>query len=376
MKNTIDINNDESKETLSAQVAEDASFLREDVSTLSPADIVAYNELRSCADLYRMYESGNLNIRPHFQRDEVWSNSSKTRFIDSLIKGLPIPSMCFSLDYNTEKWQVIDGLQRMSTIIDFLGNKEWQLSVLEDVDQKISGKKVKEFQTPNTELYKFFTRVQNLTIPITVLRCDYTKENHTQFLFTTFHRLNSEGMRLTNQEVRNCIYSGSFNDFLFGCSKEIQWIRLNKIKPDKSYRFRYQEIILRFFAFLEDGGSYTGHLAKFLNTYMNNHKKASDKELDEKRTIFNRTVAVIYEKISDSKSLPKISIALLEALMVGIASNIEHLEKTGKSVIQKYYENIKNDINFSEANLREGLSSKEKVISRLSVAKKIFSTKS
>lgn len=254
MKNTTDANNDEIKEKISVQMAEDESFLREDVSILSPADIVAYNELRSCADLYRMYESGNLNVRPHFQRDEVWSNSSKTRFIDSLIKGLPIPSMCFSLDYNTEKWQVIDGLQRMSTIIDFLGNKEWQLSVLEDIDQKISGKKVKEFQIPNTELHKFFSRVQNLTIPITVLRCDYTKENHTQFLFTTFHRLNSEGMRLTNQEVRNCIYSGSFNNFLFECNKETLWIRLNKIKPDKSYRFRYQEITLRFFAFLEDCG--------------------------------------------------------------------------------------------------------------------------
>ncbi|HGY1053854.1 TPA: DUF262 domain-containing protein [Aeromonas salmonicida subsp. pectinolytica] len=110
---------------------EDGLFFEDESDQQPPSDIVAYNELRSCADLFRMYDNGILEISPDFQRDSVWKAAGQTRFIDSLIKQLPIPSMCFSLDYKTQKWQVIDGLQRMSAIIKFLDNKkDWRLSDL------------------------------------------------------------------------------------------------------------------------------------------------------------------------------------------------------------------------------------------------------
>jgi hypothetical protein len=63
-----------------------------------PSDVVAFTEQRSCADIYRMYEKGQLDIRPDFQRGEVWTNRAQTLFIDSLLKQLPIPSMCICLD--------------------------------------------------------------------------------------------------------------------------------------------------------------------------------------------------------------------------------------------------------------------------------------
>src|SRR5207237_2158764 len=96
---------------------EEITFHEDDNSELPPSDIVAYNELRSCADLFRMYTQGILDIQPDFQREVVWKSPAQTRFIDSLMKQLPIPSMCFSFDYTTQKWTVIDGLQRMSSIL-------------------------------------------------------------------------------------------------------------------------------------------------------------------------------------------------------------------------------------------------------------------
>ena len=63
-----------------------------------PADIVSYNELRSCADLFRLFDTEKLEIQPDFQREVVWKPNDQSRFIDSLVKQLPIPSMCFSLD--------------------------------------------------------------------------------------------------------------------------------------------------------------------------------------------------------------------------------------------------------------------------------------
>lgn len=67
-------------------------------SVMPPPDIIAFNEQRSCADIFRMYQKGQIEISPDFQRGEVWRNSAQTLFIDSLMKQLPIPSMCLYID--------------------------------------------------------------------------------------------------------------------------------------------------------------------------------------------------------------------------------------------------------------------------------------
>lgn len=167
---------------------EDQQQFEKDSNDIPPLDIVAFNELRSCADLLRLHQSEQLNIQPDFQRDIVWSKSEQTRFIDSLTKQLPIPSMCFSLDYRTEKRLVIDGLQRIQSIINFLSDENWSLSELNDIDQRISGKTVAEIKSTSKEL---FERVQNVMIPITIIRCDGSKKDHNEYLFTIFSRLNS-----------------------------------------------------------------------------------------------------------------------------------------------------------------------------------------
>jgi len=88
------------------------TFFQEDSDQpIPPENVVAYNELRSCADLNRMYAggAGKLELQPDFQREVVWRRTEQARFIDSLVKRLPIPSMCFSLDAKSQRWKVIDG---------------------------------------------------------------------------------------------------------------------------------------------------------------------------------------------------------------------------------------------------------------------------
>src|SRR6266699_4981849 len=143
---------------------EKQSFEQDDTAEVPPPDIVAYNESRSCADLYRMYSQGILEIQPEFQREIVWKGPAQTRFIDSLTKQLPIPSLCFSADFKTQRWQVIDGLQRMSSIIRFLsGDPNWTLSRLDDIDPELSGKPAKLFLDRKSPLHTYFQRVENLT---------------------------------------------------------------------------------------------------------------------------------------------------------------------------------------------------------------------
>ena len=192
----------------------DPDFNEDDSSETPPSDIVAFNELRSCADLARMTNDGVIDLQPHFQRDIVWSTTEQTRFIDSLVKQLPIPSMCFAFDHKNEAWIVIDGLQRMTAIVKFISGGDWKLSNLKDIDQRLAGVVAAAFKTGAGDRKKIFDRIQNKTLPITVLRCDFSKRAHMEYLFTVFHRLNSGGSKLNNQEIRNCIFSGAFNNIL------------------------------------------------------------------------------------------------------------------------------------------------------------------
>lgn len=355
---------------------EEKTSLEDDYADLPPNDIVAYNELRSCADIVRMYKSGQLSLQPDFQRDVVWKKPDQTRFIDSLIKQLPIPSMCISLDFNTNERLVIDGVQRISTIIDFLTKDDFQLSELDDIDQKISGKTVSDVKLKNKTLYE---RVENLTIPITVLRCDYEKKTHMDYLFTIFHRLNSGGSKLNNQEIRNCIYNGRFNSFLKSTTKYPIYKKLFNMEEDKYYRFAFEELNLRVFAFSELLEKYNGKLAKFLNDYMYEKEKnpkvpkITAKEVEEKRKHFQKAIDLTYTKIYNSQSAEKVSKTLIEAVLVGVNKNIDYIELINVAKAQGLLEKLKKNSLFSVENLKEGLSQKGKVIARINKAIEIFS---
>lgn len=351
---------------------EEQSFYESDYAELPPADIVAYNELRSCADLFRMKQQNILEIQPEFQREVVWKGTDQTRFIDSLIKQLPIPSMCFAMDHRAQKWIVIDGLQRISTIVKFLEGADWTLSVLEDVEKDISGKSAAAIKTSTGSLHQYYTRVENLSIPVTVLRCDFRKRSHMEYLFTIFHRLNTGGMKLNNQEIRNCIYNGTLNNLLKELDKYPAWRRLNKMRLGQSYRFTKQEIILRFFAFHDRTHSYEGHLAKFLNTYMCDHQRAESPFIEQKRSLFERTVDCIANRIPSAEMPQKLSVTLEEAMLVGVSKNLDLLQNENDSTLRARYRKLINHAEFSDSALREGLSKKPRVNARLAAAVGIF----
>lgn len=352
------------------ETAENKTFYEDQAEQQPPSDIIAYNELRSCADLFRMYEKGILNITPDFQRDLVWKPAAQTRFIDSLIKQLPIPSMCFSLDYKTQKWQVIDGLQRMSSIIRFLEDKAWRLSNLDDIDKKLSGKKVTDFRDEDSENHVLYQRLENLTLPITVLRCDHSKKNHLEYLFTIFHRLNTGGTKLNNQEIRNCIFSGSLNTLIKKLNENINWSSINKLEDVKDQRFKHVEMILRFFAFSDELGCYKGVLSKFLNEYMSKNRNPTNKFLDQKEKLFTRTVKLINEHRLQGRE--KIGTSTLEALLVGVSSNIDKLEAEDIKSIQARYEKLRSHPSLSTEFLSEGVAQKAKVEARIKSSIEIF----
>ncbi len=345
----------------------------DDTNESPPSDIVAYNELRSCADLFRMFEDGSLEVQPIFQRDIVWKGPDQTRFIDSLIKQLPIPSLCFAYDFKQGKWIVIDGLQRISAIVRFLRGDDWKLASLGDIDPGLSGKNAATIKNAKAgDLKLFYTRIQNQTLPVNVLRCDFSKKSHNEYIFTIFHRLNSGGVKLNNQEIRNCIYTGDLNSLLKALDQDKNWRAINNMQPDENYRFTKQESILRFFAFKDGRAEYKGAVAKFLNDYMFKNRYAKAPFIEAKTDIFTRVVRVIRESIFEGAPPTRLPNTVLEALMIGVAENIDKAEGLPKDDLKARFAQLRADDSVSEASLAEGLSKKDKVDARLTAAVAIF----
>ncbi len=353
-------------------IEQDATFLQEDSEPpIPPTDIVAYNELRSCADLYRMYANGKLEIQPDFQREFVWKQDDQTRFIDSLVKQLPIPSMCFSLDYKTQRWKVIDGLQRMSSIIRFLGKLEWRLSDLPDIHPALRSKKNSELRDGSDDQQRLYSLVEDVSIPVTVIRCDYTQRSHMLYLFTIFHRLNSGGVRLTNQEIRNCIYSGPFNNALKEFdSNNSAWKGVKKRIWGSMDRFRSVEVLLRVLAFSEDRKKYDGNLSRFLNEYMHRISTGTG-TIGEDLVGELSAVMLLARRALANEDRKKLPLVLIEALLVALFVNRKLLELKSLNSLQESYGNMINSPSFKDS-ARYAVSGVENVRNRLNAAISAF----
>lgn len=337
---------------------------------IPPPDIVAYNELRSCADLVRMQSSGKLELQPDFQRDVVWKPDDQSRFIDSLVKQLPIPSMCFSLDYKTQNWKVIDGLQRMSSIVKFLSNTDWRLASLPDIHPSLRGKRNSDLREGDLEQRRLYTRVEDVSIPVTVIRCDYTQRSHMLYLFTIFHRLNSGGVRLTNQEIRNCIYSGAFNDALKSFDhSDLNWKLVKKRVWGSMDRFRSVEVLLRVLAFGDTRETYDGNLAKFLNSYM--HERMGSSGVADALNQVLELMAVKARVVLASAASTKLPLMIIEALLVALYVHRDSLASRTDAELILAYQAMLALPTFAEG-ARYAVSSEANVKERLNAAVTAF----
>ena len=190
--------------------------------------------------------------------------------------------------------------------------------------------------------------------------------------FTIFHRLNTGGVKLNNQEIRNCIFYGKFNNLLKELAKDIDFLKIYKLPPGTKDRFQYEEKILRFIAFSKIFNIYNGRLAKFLNDYMESNRYIDEGESDLIKSEFIKVHKLIVEGIELPKHFNSSSKAIHEALYVGILKNYKSCVNKTKDELNIAFNTFIEDPLFSTVSLKEGLSQREKVIDRLNRAIEIF----
>lgn len=247
----------------------------------------------SFRELISQYEDGDL-LKPELQRNYVWDKTEASRFIDSILLGLPVPSI-FLAKTKDEKMLIVDGYQRIMTVYDYVrgifsgDEKIFRLTNSKKINKRWRGKAFSELS--ETEQRKIRTTTIHCIIFVQL-----EPEDNDTSLYQVFERINTSGRTLMPQEIRNCVYQGKFNSLLIELNMFEPWrILFGSDKPDP--RMRDMEFILRFFALASDRfgavDSETISLKKFLNVFMGSFESNMPEELERRRRLFMDVISFI-----------------------------------------------------------------------------------
>lgn len=209
-------------------------------------------------------KKGNILLNPAFQRRDAWTDARKSRFIESLFLGLPIPQIVMAESQTSKgKFIVIDGKQRLLSLRRFTLDDENPLKLRDlEIRSDLNGKTFNQLiDDPSAE--DDVAGFENQTVRTTVIR-GWKNE---AVLYLIFYRLNSGSVSLSPQELRHVLHPGPFIDFAFSFSEECQSLidLLGRNgKPD--FRMRDVELVIRYFAFSIYFERYAGDLKQFLDS--------------------------------------------------------------------------------------------------------------
>ncbi|ARI81518.1 hypothetical protein C789_2200 [Microcystis aeruginosa FACHB-905 = DIANCHI905] len=244
--------------------------------------------------------------RPFYQRRDRWDAQKQSRLIESFLMNIPVPPLIlYETSYNS--YEVMDGQQRITAIDNFYNNK-LELTGLE-IWPELEGRTYESLPAKIKDGIN--RRAISTIVVITESLSDIEEALSLKQL--VFERLNTGGVGLSRQEIRNCIYSGKFNQLLLKLSENnifakawnIPIYNQEKLKKNRFYeKMGDVELILRFFA-LRDIDQYTGNLSKYLDNYM--MKKSlnfSDENIQEFEQVFNQTIELVSNIYQDQLFKP------------------------------------------------------------------------
>jgi len=242
----------------------------------------------SFRELIERYKEGSL-VKPELQRRYVWDKAEASRFIDSLLLGLPVPSI-FLAQTDEERLLIVDGYQRIMTVFDFVegiwsaDGKVFKLSRSDKINRRWAGRAFSELEEADQR------KIKNTTIHAIIFVQNHPSRGNTS-LFQVFERINTSGRSLLTQEIRNCIYQGHLNTILFELNGHDSWRSLfGLVSPDP--RMRDMEFILRFFALSSDQFlsviKERISLKKFLSVYMGEEKNPDEAARERMKSRFTK----------------------------------------------------------------------------------------
>lgn len=349
----------------------------------------ARNEIRtdkldiSYGEIANLYENSELIITPEYQRLFRWQPTQKSRFIESILLGIPTPAIFVSED-ESGVWELVDGLQRVSTVLEFMG-------VLKDVDENgvkpyrliKSGRKS---QIPSLEgvLFNDLSLKARLSIKRAGCRVEVIKTgSKPKMKYEVFERLNTGGSELTEQEVRNCIFRAMSPYFVDWIDKLASFTPFSDSLPLSEYQKNTmfdRGLILRFFTMKNAYKEFDHDVEPFITDYIREILEEEiefNKDYEEK--LFKETFRNIKSAIGedawryykDGKHKGAFSVYIYEAVSIGISENIDFIRSLSEDDLSDRIINFKQEPKFLK-NTGPGANVKLKLRQRIESAKAFF----
>lgn len=361
----------------------------------------------SFGEIVNLYKDNELIIRPEYQRLYRWNSTQKTALIESILLAIPIPPIFVSEDENGV-WEVIDGLQRITTFISFFGELKDDFSIMPKFEK--DGDEYLDYQE-NLVLFDDLENIENsesngnkwtleagsiieslegfnidslptalkINLKRAVCRVEILRgQSNSEMKYELFKRLNSGGSKLTPQEIRNAIYRGidtRINNLLGELSQNQNFIEMTNLSKRKKSELYDQELVLRFLAYFNQIDDINDNTEIFLNKFMEKTVKSNNYDYEAMRQLFKRTLELIKSKVINydevfSNHRNFFVPAFYEGVMIGLAQNINIYENNSELLEQKINE-LKKDETFKNYS-GSASNSKSRIKKRLQRANEIF----
>ena len=289
-------------------------------------DIATYPSDLTLTVLADMWSRGDIII-PEFQRNFVWTIKQASLLIESFLMGLPVPQLFFYVD-DSNKYLVVDGQQRLITIVSFLegffGSEthgKRQVFRLTGLDDRSPYAK-KRFKDLDEAAQR---KLRNAVLRAINIRQLNPKEEHTS-IFHIFERLNTGGTPLKPQEIRNCVFRGGFQSVLKDLNTDPNWRAiLGKKTLDRHQKD--VELLLRVFALFRAADAYEKPMKEFLNKAMQKDKAGDSPKIKAFRKRFPEAVRFIVEKLGPNPFHIRgpLNSSALDSVVCIVLENIDNL---------------------------------------------------
>ncbi len=292
------------------QIESESNDLDVDTATY---DIKTYGADLTLEVLNKKIESKEI-LTPEFQRLYVWNHKKSSKLIESFLLGLPVPQVFLYKEEDTQDLLIVDGQQRLKTVNYFMKEEfsDGSKFFLRNVKPCWEGK------TFSTLDEKDRRRLNNYILRATIFEQVNPKDNRS--VFEIFERLNTGGMALTEQEIRNCVIRGDINKLLEELNNYENWrLLINKKAPDS--RMKDMEMILRFLALFDGWQSYKEPMKDFISDFMRSKISLSAEQISAYKEVFESLVDKFYSELGSDAFRMKagINIAVFDSLMVGLS---------------------------------------------------------
>ena len=307
-----------------------------------------------------MFEDHDIISQPDFQREFKDDIKIGSKLVESMIIGIPIPPV-YLCSESDGTFSVIDGQQRMTLFVNFMQNK-YALKGLEELTD-LNGKKYGDLDKIYQKILKQGT-----------LNCIILENENSDLKYEIFARLNQGATKLTPQELRNCLYRGSFNNMIEDIAENNKY--LEKLFVTANRGKKYQEYILRFFA-LRNYIEYKSALKTEMNRYMEKHQNDDEKSIAEAKKLFNTKIEIVKQVFGDDifcaydrtkgEFIKKFSGPVYDSIMVACSLFDNHtLMKNADAIRKAVIEIKKNNLEYYDCTYG-GTGSKDKVVGRINI---------